>query len=716
MIKKKIDRRDFMKTAALGTMGISALPILNMGKIEIIQGSRKKFPFRQIHLDFHTSRYIKNVGAEFDPLEFVSILKKAHINSVTCFGRCHHGFMYYNSKLYPERVHPYLVNKNLLKEQVDICHKNNIRVPIYVTVQWDHYTAREHPEWLMTEPNGNPVGQGWFEDGFYRYLDVYSPYGDFLKKSIAEMFEIIGDIDGLFLDIIHVQESSNKYCRQGMRQQGLDPENAEHRRAFYKEVIHSFKQEMTSFIHRMDKDVDIFYNSGHIGFDARENMNFYSHFELESLPSGGWGYLNFPITSRYARTLGKQILGMTGKFHTSWGDFHSFKNKASLEYEIFTNLALGAKCSIGDQLLPNGKLDPVTYNLIGSVYSQVEKKEPWCDNIIPVTEIGLFTTEEFQGASARNLPFEMMGAVRMLQEGQKQFDIIDSKSDINKYKLLIFPDRIPINNDFAVKIKNYMQQGGKVLATFESGLDNDKNDFVMKEWGVKKISDGPIDAQGELARGKFYFRNNYAQYIIPSGYLGKDLPETEHVLYIRGLDVQANKSNVLLNTIDSLFDRNYDHFCSHRQSPSSGNSSLPAVMQNDKVTYFAHPIFTQYYHNTPKWVKTLFLNAVDNILETPIIQIDGPSTILSMLNEQQNKQRYVLHLLHYIPEQRGRQFEVVEDIIPLHNLKISLNLPKKVNSAKLVPEDNNIKISSEGKKIALFVPKLEGHQMIELSY
>ena len=57
-----------------------------------------------------------------------------------------------------------------------------------------------------------------------------------------------------------------------------------------------------------------------------------------------------PVAMRYARTLGVDCLSMTGKFHTEWGDFASFKNRAALEYEIFHMLALNAKCSVGDQL------------------------------------------------------------------------------------------------------------------------------------------------------------------------------------------------------------------------------------------------------------------------------------------------------------------------------------------------------------------------------
>ncbi len=54
--------------------------------------------FRQIHLDFHTSEYIGGVGSQFAPENFVTILEKARVNSITCFARCHHGWIYYDTK------------------------------------------------------------------------------------------------------------------------------------------------------------------------------------------------------------------------------------------------------------------------------------------------------------------------------------------------------------------------------------------------------------------------------------------------------------------------------------------------------------------------------------------------------------------------------------------------------------------------------------------
>jgi hypothetical protein len=127
--------------------------------------------FRQVHLDFHTSERIVGIGSNFDPDEFTDTLVKAHVNSITCFARCHHGWIYYDSQMHPDRVHPHL-ERNLLKEQIEACHARGIRVPIYTTIQWDHLTSREHPEWLTIGEDGKYNGNEIYEAGFYHRLAV----------------------------------------------------------------------------------------------------------------------------------------------------------------------------------------------------------------------------------------------------------------------------------------------------------------------------------------------------------------------------------------------------------------------------------------------------------------------------------------------------------------------------------------------------------------
>ncbi len=691
-------RREFLKcTGALALAAATGPASSASEKAAAGSGDRQVlgFPFRQVHLDFHTSEHIEGVGDDFDPERFSETLVRAHVNSVTCFGRCHHGYIYYNTKKFRERRHPHL-KRDLLNEQIEACHKRGIRVPIYTTIQWDHYTANQHPEWLCVNPDGSVQQERQGEPGFYRYLCVNTPYRDFVKALLEEMFGLV-PVDGLFLDIVKPRPCFCNYCRGGMEKQGLDPRKEEDREKYGLQVINGFLKDMTGFIRKLDKDCSIFYNGGHVGPRMHDVVQYYSHLELESLPSGGWGYLHFPLTVRYARKLTDKYLGMTGKFHTSWGDFHSFKNPPALQFECFTMLAQGARCSIGDQLHPRGVLDEATYELIGSVYSEVEKKEPWCEGANPVTEIAVFSPEEFVGGRR---PPSGIGTVRMLQEGAHQFDIIDTRMDFSKYKVLILPDVITVSGDLARRIAQFLEAGGAVIASHQSGLNEKKDGFNLKALGVEYLGDAPYSPD----------------FIVPQGKIGKGLKPTEHVMYMKGAHVKAvDGAKVLADVVVPYFNRTFEHFCSHRHTPSAGKVGYPGIVRNGRCIYFAHPIFTQYNQNAPRWCKRLVLNALDILLPQPLLRHDGPSNTVATITEQPEHKRWIVHLLNYIPERRGEDFDTIEDIIPIQDLRVSVRAPGGVKGVSLVPQKKSLEFKQVKGRVEFTVPKLVGHQMIELS-
>lgn len=685
-------RRDFLGTAAAAPLiaGLAPAPrSRGTGRVEL--------RFRQVHLDFHTSEHIPGVGDAFDPEDFAATLEKARVNSVTCFARCHHGWIYYDTKAHPERRHPHL-RRNLLKEQIEACHKRNIRVPIYTTIQWDHYVATRNPGWLVVNEKGTPTGPPLYEPGFTRRLCVNSPYREFLRAHLKDLMECV-PTDGLFLDIVGPMDCSCPYCREKMRAAGLNAADPAARKRFGLETINAWKHETSAFVRDLNPECSIFYNAGHIGPRHRAVADAYTHFELESLPSGSWGYMDFPLKVRYTRTLGIDSLGMTGKFHTTWGDFHSFKNPAALQFECFQMLALGAKCSIGDQLHPSGKIDPYTYKLIGSVYSEVEKKEPWCVGSKPVTDIGVLSPEEFLGD--RSLPPPAFGAVRMFQEAALQFDVLDSKSDFAPYKVLVLPDQIPCDAELARKLDAFVARGGGLIATFESGLNHNKDAFAVRSLGVRLKGDAPYSPD----------------FIKPSGALGEGLEPTEHVMYLKGKLVAADTgTEVLAETTLPYFNRTWEHFTSHRHAPSSGRRGYPAVLRKGRAIYFMHPVFTQYHKNAPRWVKRMVVNAVRMLLPEPVLKIEAPSSALASINEQPSENRWVVHLLHYIPEPRGQDFDILEDVIPLHDVKVSVRAPKAVKTVTAVPQGRPLKFSGAGGRTEFVLPRLEGHQMIEIRF
>lgn len=660
--------------------------------------------FRQIHLDFHTSELIKDIALGFEPEKFAKTLKDAHVNSITCFARCHHGMIYYDSKVNKERIHPYLCDKDLLKKQIDACHKYDIKVPVYTTVQWDMYTAIRHPEWLVRKPDGSIEGEYFNKDGFYQRICVNTPYKDFLKKHVREFVSEL-DCDGVFFDIVSEMDCSCTYCMNSMLEKGLDPLVEDDRITHYKSVMREFKKEMSSLVWSLKPSILVFFNSGHVSYKDKEpSKDTYSHYEIESLPSGGWGYMHFPVTCRYTRNLGKDYLAHTGKFHTSWGDFHSFKNQESLEYEIFRMLALNSKCLIGDQLEPSGILSEPVYDLIGKVYSKVEDKEPWCKNAQHIAELAvLVPTDEKSRVSASQAAIESI-----LDQLSYQFDFIDKQMDFYKYRLIIIPERIGIDSELEIKLNEYMENGGKVIAVYDS---------IFKGLSVKVINE-TVDDYKQPVKGRFITRNGYSDYIIPNDKIGKDLYKTEYVMYAKGFETIADKGYSLVKAYESVFNRSYKHFSSHLQSPSSHKEAYDAVILNRKknAIYFSHPIFEIYNKKGPKWIKSILSDALEILLKDKMVSHNGPSTLFMAMNEQPQENRYILHMLHYIPERRSTDFDTIEDVIPLYKTKITLKLDKQIKNISLVPQSTPVKFNQKNNKISFIVDKIEGHCMLSIEY
>lgn len=660
----------------------------------------KNLPYRQIHLDFHTSGDIPEIGVEFNKEEFGEILEKARVNSITCFSRCHHGYLYYDSKKFPERIHPHLKNKNILKEQIEVCHEKGIRVPIYLPVEWDEYTAKEHPEWVIIDENGAPV-QKVFDAGFYNAICVNTPYFDFLKDQIKEIIDEFSPVDGIFIDILNIKDCCCKYCISEMRSKGINAEDRAERIKFAQFKLDRFKKEMTKFIRKYDSDCDIFYNVDHIGTKHRKAIETFTHLEIESLPSGKWGYMHYPVTIRYAKELGLECIGMTGKFHTAWGDFHSIKSKEALEFECFNMLATNAGCSIGDQLHPRGKLCKNSYELIGDVYSEVEKKEPWCIGAEAVTDIAIMATEEYLPYDKKLVMDDLVGATRMLQELGQQFSIIDSLSDFSKYKLIIMPDNIVVNDELKEKIDNYIKNGGKIIASYKSGLDKENNKFELDSLGVRFISEAEYSPD----------------FIVPEGKIGEGLYNMEYTMYMKGLKVENTSIGQPLSYANNpYFNRTWEHFCSHLHTPSCGERAYPAIVGTESSIYFSHPIFAQYEANAPRWCKILVSNAIKMLIGESIVVSNLPSTALINLNEQKNESRFILHVLHYIAQRKGPTIDIIEDKIPLYNSEFSLELNKDIKGIKLVPSNTELKWKLESGRVEFAVEKIEGHQMIEIEY
>lgn len=666
--------------------------------------------FRQIHLDFHTSPAIPGVGAAFSPKHWQETLRKGHVDSVTSFAVCHHGWSYYNTKVGAR--HPALTF-DLLRAQMDASKAINVNVPVYISAGVNNHVAQEHPEWRSMSVEGRY--SGWVTNvtnpGFH-LLCFNTPYLDYLCDTIKETASLFPEADGIFLDIISKPQCCCRWCMEGMENAGLAADKEEDRLRFADGVLDQYYRKTLAALREVSPTMPIFQNGGNVHRGKRKFFQYVSHLELESLPTGGWGYDHFPLLAKYSKVQELDFLGMTGKFHKSWGEFGGFKHPNALRYECAAMLAYGSKCSVGDQLHPNGALDDATYEIIGKAYAEVEAKEPWCKETKNVADVAILSSVSVNPA-VETCEDSDAGASRILLEGHFLFDVIDGENVFSPYQALILPDDVVVNESLKARLDAYLAAGGKLLLTGSSGVDADKRTSLF-------------DIGGTL-EGKSEFCPDY---ISPSREVCPDFVGSPFVAYLPSQRLRVTTGRSLGLIHDPYFNRTYRHFCSHQHAPARPEPSGYACGSwKGNVMYLAHPIFTLYRGFGAVVYKDYVLACLRLLLGNEIrLETNLPSTGRVTLMEQSKQKRFILHLLYANTVNRGgvinakggpfvsegQSIEVIEDLVPLSGVTASVRLGKPVKRVTLEPQGSEIAFRQEGEFVRIVLDELVCHQMVVL--
>lgn len=647
----------------------------------------KDFRLRQVHLDFHTSPAIPDVGAAFDKEEWQKTIKLGHVDSITVFSKCHHGYSFHPSKV--NEMHPTL-KFDLLKAQLDACAEIGVKAPVYISAGYDEKDAVAHPEWLHRRKDDiNECGD--FNRATFHLMCLNTEYLDKLLAEIEEVMQIYNPCE-IFLDIVGERMCYCSKCRKDMAELGMSYLNDDDVKAFGKKVYRHYLDEVERVIRKYSDTTLIFQNSGHLTKGRRDLVDTMSHLELESLPTGGWSYDHFPMSASYARTLREDYLGMTGKFHKTWGEFGGFKHPNALRYEAALSLAVGGGCSVGDQMHPNGKLNEATFRLIGAAYDEVEKKEPWCKGAKAVTDIAVLSTEVMGGAWHSDSVKPDIGANRILLESHRLYNFIDLEEDFNKYKLLILPDSWTFDETLKAKVQDYLANGGKLLLSGVSGLDDNGNFCV--DTGVKYL-------------GKNTFSPTY---YIPD--FNTVNGTTEYLMRAQSHLIEVEDAQVIAYGQNPYFNRTPDRFCSHQHAPNNPNSTFPAAVIKGNIAYIAWDVFAGYGKFGDFHYKEFAAYVINRLMgDNFSLETSMPDRgVATLMNQGERK---IVHLLFAHTTNRGENTEIIEDIVPVYNINVSVKCDKP-SKVVLAPQMQEIPFDYADGKASFSVPEVNVHQIVSI--
>lgn len=236
------------------------------------------------------------------------------------------------------------------------------------------------------------------------------------------------------------------------------------------------------------------------------------------------------------------------------------------------------------------------------------------------------------------------------------------------------------------------------------------------------VGKGALDSKEE----KFIFDLG-AKYIGNSDYdmdyiqVGKDLSSnlvtSPFITYIPAIKSEAKKgSKVLADIKVPYFSRTLDKYNGHLYAPNKlEKEKYPAVLHYKNTIFFAHNLDRIYAENGSKVHRQLFGNAIRYLHRNLIIQTKGlPSAGRITLLHQENRNRFIIHLLYAPPLERGRCL-VIEDLPEIHNVELSINLKKKIKNAYFLNLKKEI-IIKKNNLLKVKVDKFQMHEALVLEY
>lgn len=655
---------------------------------------------RQVHLDFHTSEEIQDIGKHFDKRQFQEALKTGGVNSINIFAKGHHGWTYYPSKVGEQ--HPHL-DFDLLGAQIEACHEIGVTAQAYITVGWSAKDAREHPEWIRWDRLGKkprtieerkadkpdaPFGWGW---------DNLSPEGAYkqhildLTREICENY----DVDGLWYDIIPVWNINySPLALEDMKSKGIDPEDKKAVRAYHSAKMNEFMADVRSLMKSIKPEATLFFNwSTHMYSMETFDYRFFDHntkMDLEDLPTTWAGYDKFPLRAKYFANEGKPVVAMSGKFHKAWGEFGGFKDKKAILYEAAAMVSFGAAVNFGDQLHPSGLMDLTTYQNIGYAYDYIEQIEDYGVGADHFSNLGLWMVPSQSSND---------GVVKMLLEGQVNFVVTNNLEDWSDLETIIIPGFDAFTKEELQRLKEFESKGGKLLLLGRAGLNEDKTAFLFNT-GLQYTGRATADIDYAMSNGEL-------KGVITSPFLNYTPAERTKI---------TNEVETLVAIREPYFNRTLRHYSSHRNTPYKlTNADHPGLVLNGNVLYSAWDLGKIYDKNGAKVHRDLFLAALKSIHKTPVLEVELQSSGRVNLLHQPDQNRYIAHLLYASPVKRG-DAEVIEDLLPVFNTRVTLKVDQPIKKVRLVPSDKELDFRVTGSVVEVILPEFTCHSALVFDY
>ncbi|MCC7449885.1 MAG: beta-galactosidase trimerization domain-containing protein [Anaerolineae bacterium] len=686
---------------------------------------------------------LRGVATAFDPQAIVAQFARARVNVIVAYAKCQYGNFYYNTQI--GHKHTGLGDLDLLAELLHEAHRQNIRVIGYYSNMWDTEAARAHPDWMAQNAQGESSYDRW------PTLCLNSPYRDLVHQHLREMFTRY-DLDGMWSDILSALPCFCPRC-EALYQQTFGepmPRSPEvphwiQMVRWQQDYLYGYIESSRLLVKSLKPDAAYIVNFFGTPYAAPSQGLTFKHLAQSDYGStegySEWHGLLFPsYACRYMRagTLDGPFEVLTSRFESTW-DF-TVRPLAQMRFEAFSVAANGGAVCVDDEPYHDGCVEPLVYDYLANIFGEIERREPYLLGAQPYHYAALYHSQkarEVDEVLNRPQPLSisgtsffpasnpapsdiiptLMGAFKGLLEEHLPLEFVDDRlaslDTLARYRVVYLPNVLPMNADEAERLRQYVYNGGGLVATGATSLYDDqgqpRDNFLLADlFGVDFVR------RGAYTFPFFAFEPGP----LSEGLTGQPIPHDAAMWEVR---LNTNDAIVVATRRDPLIETSGEVYY-HNNKPAPGpRSGEPAIVCQEygkgRVVYCAGLPENQYAIRGHVPYRQMIANMVRWAARAePPVQVEGLRN--TELVTARRGGDLIVHLVTGVPQRTvvfglRRTLDTIEEYVPLYGVR--LFIPPQTTEARRVPQNESLPIQRDQERAWIVIPRLEDWETILLT-
>ena len=299
---------------------------------------------------------------------------------------------------------------------------------------------------------------------------------------------------------------------------------------------------------------------------------------------------------------------------------------------------------------------------------------------------------------------EYRGLYEVLVEGHVQFDVLhDASLDVTtlrRYALIVLPNVAVLSDDQVALLDNYVEGGGHLLATFETGLYDDEG---------RPRESLALRAIGRTLKERLPCAGAYLRILdkeMLTGFEETDLLALSGSFWSTAPASDAPQQLIGLHLIPPVRNNTPEYAYWEEESEAPGLVLSPFGL--GEVAYLPWEVGRLYHQLGAPEYRQVILDLVERVV-SPLATTNAPSSVELTLHYLGGDPGHALvHLLNAT----GRQSKPLTEVIPLHDVTVWVH--GSYTAARELGTGQDLELTKDGSGVRFVLFRLEGFAAIEL--